>query len=235
MATTLTIQNSINFAMPILKNQPLLVSNHEPAITAGNMVLGMMLGAPLKWRFNRANASFAITAVGLTDYVETLSNFGFIDMAWLVDGSGKTHGLTGRRSLAKATASGRPEFISAQYDDNAGNITFRMDKVPDQNYTVNIDYQQKAALLTSAASTWGTVPDEFQYIFNWGFLAFISLLINDARFPVFNQFFISRILGAQDGLSVEEKNIFIGNWLALLSTEGQAQQLINSGVASKQR
>ena len=235
MANTLNIQNSINFAAPILKNQPLLVSNQEPALTAGNMVLGMMLGAPLRWRFNRLNASIAITAAGLTDYIKSLPTFGFIDTTWLVDATSKTHQLSGRVSLAKATQSKRPELVSAQYDDNQGNITFRFDTIPDQNYTAYVDYQQKAPLLTSVAASWAPVPDEFQYIFQWGFLAFTSLLINDSRFPIFNQYFLSRLLGAQDGLTDQERDIFIGNWMAKMGTEGRAQQLTNSGVASPRR
>lgn len=233
MATTLTLQNSINFASPILKNQPLLVSNQEPAVTAANLVLGTMLGAPCKWRFNRNTFNFPITLAGGTDYIVNLSDFGFLETVWITDNSGKVHQLTGKISLAKESNQSRPEFISTEFDDNAGNITFRLANAPDANYTVYGDYQKKAMLITSSASTWGVVPDEFGYIFNWGFLCFMSLLINDSRFPIFENYFVSRLLGAQDGLSDVERNIFVGNWVALAQTLSRGQGTVQSGLAAR--
>ena len=83
MATTLTLQNAINFAAPILKNQPLMVSNFEPALTAANIVLGTILGPPFRWRFNRNTLSFAIDTTH-TDYVQAIPDFGFLEAQWLV-------------------------------------------------------------------------------------------------------------------------------------------------------
>jgi hypothetical protein len=233
MATTLTLQNSINFVTPILKNQPLQVSNQEPALTAGNMVLGVMLGPPMKWRFNRKEFSIAVTSGGGTDYVKSLPNLGFIETLWLVDGSGKIHAIEGAVSLAATSAVGRPTKVAPQFDDNSGNITFRLDRVPDQNYTLFGDYQQKAPLMSSAASEWAPVPDEFQYIFNQGFLCLMSLLVNDSRFPVFENYFIARLLGAQDGLTDQERNIFVANWAALTATLQRSLGSVNSGVSGR--
>ena len=50
MATTLNLRNTMNFVAPFLKNQPLEVSNMEPALMVGNIVLSAMLGPPLRWR-----------------------------------------------------------------------------------------------------------------------------------------------------------------------------------------
>lgn len=232
MSTTLTIQNSINYCTPILKNQPLQVSNQEPALTAGNIVLGTILGPPMKWRFNRKEFSFPITSAD-TDYPIALPQFGFIETMWVEDGAGGIFALGGAVSLAVSGALGRPEKLAAQFDDNAGNITFRVDKTPDQNYTVYVDHQQKAPLLTSAASGWTPLPDEFGYIFNEGFLCLMSLLVNDSRFPIFENRFIARLLGAQDGLTDQERNIFIANWTALSQTLARAQGAVNSGVAGR--
>ncbi len=232
MANTLTLQNSINFATPILKNQPLQISNQEPALTAANMVLGTMLGPPMKWRFNRKEFNFPVTNAG-TDYLIALPTFGFIETQWLVDGSGNHFSLNGAISLPVNATQGRPEKLSPQLDDNQGNITFRLDKTPDQNYTVYVDAQQKAPLMTSAASEWAPVPDEFQYIFQQGFLSVMSLLVNDARFPVFENYFIARLLGAQDGLTDQERNIFVANWMALTQTLARSQGSVNAGVAGR--
>lgn len=233
MATTLSLQNSMNFAAPILKNQPLMVSNMEPALTAGNMVLGTMLGAPAKWRFNRNTFTFSIITAGVTDYVVSIPDFGFLETVWIVDATNVGHQLTVKTSLAKESNESRPEFISTEFDDNAGNITFRVANAPDGAYTVYGDYQSKMALMTSPASTWGVVPDEFCYIFNWGFLCYMSLLINDARFPIFENYFISRLLGAQDGMSDQERNIFIGNWTALAQTLSRSQGAVQAGLAGR--
>ena len=235
MAITLNLQNSMNFAAPILKNQPLMVSNMEPALTAANMVLGMILGPPCKWRFNRNTFSFTITNAGGTDYVKNLSDFGFLETQWTKDATGTIYQLGGALSLAMPSSNDqrRPVKMAPEYDDNAGNITFRMDSTPDANYTVYGDYQKKATLLTSAASNWGVVPDEFAYIFNWGFLCIMSLLINDSRFPIFENYFIARLLGAQDGLSDQERSIFVGNWMALAGTMTRATGAVNSGVAGR--
>lgn len=233
MARTKTLQDSINFVAPILKNQSLMISNFEPALTAANLVLGTMMGPPFRWRFNRANFTLALTSGAGVDYVKLLADFGFIETQWLTDANNGIHQVGGAVALAKDAAVGRPTRVAPQFDDNAGNITFRFDRVPDQAYTFFGDYQKKCPLITSPASSWGTVPDEFQYIYNWGFLCILSLLINDSRFPIFEGYFISRLLGAQDGLTDQERNIFVANWMALTSTMLRSQGAVNSGIAAR--
>ena len=232
MATTLTLQNSINYALPILKNQPALVSNFEPALSVGNIVLATILGPPFCWRFNRNTLSFSISSGAGTDYAESLPDFGFLETQWLTDGT-TVHELGGAVSLAKTTASARPTKIAPQYDDNAGNITFRVNRLPDKSYTVNGDYQKKAVLMTSPASPWGVVPDEFCYIFNQGFLALLAVLVNDSRFPVFENYFVSRLLGAQDGLTDQQRNIFVGNWTNLAATLKRSDGAVISAIAGR--
>jgi hypothetical protein len=219
---TLSLQNSINFVMPILKNQPLLVSINEPALTAANLVLGTILSPPFKWAFNRGTTSVAIDAAHGTDYPLTIVDFGFLDTQWLTDQNGKVFELKGATSHAKEAGIGRPTSVAPQYDDDAGTITLRFNSMPDGPYSAYFDYQKAIALMNSAASLWGVVPDRFMYVYNQGFLAMMSLLVNDARFPIFNQLFISRLLGAQDGLSDQEREIFIGNWMNLVQTTTRA-------------
>lgn len=233
MSTTLTLRNSINFVTPLLKNQPLMASNFEPALTAANIVLGTILGPPCRWPWNRNTLSFPVASG--TDYAQAVSDLGFIEKAWLQDGNGKIYQLQTAVSLSKESALNRPQSVAMQRDDNQGNITFRLDQAPDQGYTVNIDYQKKATLMTSDASPWGVVSDQFSYIFNWGFLAVMSLLVNDSRFPIFENYFISRLLGAQDGMSDQERNIFIGNWQALSATLTRGAATINAGVAARSK
>ena len=233
MATTLTLRNSMNFVSAFLKNAPQMVNNLEPALTAANIVLGTMLGAPMRWRFNRKQFSFTVSTAGGTDYILNIPDFGFLETQWLLDAAGNVHQLTGKLSLAVESHQGMPTEVAAQYDDNAGNITFRVRNLPDAAYTVYGDYQKKMSLMTSDASTWGTVPDEFGYIFNQGFLSLMMLIVNDARFPIFEQYFISRLLGSQDGLTDQERNIFVANWLALSTTLARGQGAASAGIAGR--
>lgn len=235
MATTLTIQNTVNFTQPFLKNQPVFVSNIEPGITVGNIVLQRILGAPFRWRFNRNTFTFptVVTVPPTTDYAVTINDLGFVENIWLVDADGNTWELTGELSLAVDNNVSRPTLYALQNDDNDGHITFRLQNAPDLVYTVNGCYQKKAGLITSPGSQWGVVPDEFSYIFNMGFLTMTSLLVNDSRFPIFEKWFIGALLGAQDGLSTQEKNIFLGNWMADLATVARAQGNVNQGIAGR--
>lgn len=228
--TTLVLRNTMNFAVSFLKNQPLEVTNMEPAVMVGNIVLSAMLGPPMKWRQNRAEISFPITGSS-TDYQRTVANFGFVEAAWLIDGSGNQYPLDGALMLTVNPSVERPKKIAPQLDDNNNNITFRFSSIPDQNYTCYVDFQQTAPLITSPASGWGPVPDYFNYIFNFGFLAVIALLTNDSRFPIFEKWFVGRLLAAQSGLSAQERNIFLANWAMSMTTMKQADQLAASGLS----
>jgi hypothetical protein len=192
-----------------------------------------MLGAPFVWRQNRANFSISITAAGLTDYVVSLPLLGRIETMWLTDADGNIFQLKGSLSLAKTTQSKRPTEVAPVYDDNAGNITFRFNAVPDKNYTAYFDYQQKAQLITSWANPWGVIPDECGYIYNKGFLALAGLLVNDARFPIWEKDFVGALLGAQDGLDEQAKAIFLGQWLSETRTAARSQGAVQGGVAGR--
>lgn len=230
MSSTLTLQNAINFSTPFLKNQPLQVSIQEPALMGGNIVLGAMLGPPLKWRNNRQEISFPITAAA-SDYSQYVPTLGFIESAWLVNGNGDQYPLNPALALTINGDQGRPERIAPQFDDNNGNITFRMDKKPDAAYACYVDFQKKMQLMTSAASTFAPVSDEFCFIFYYGYLAIMSLLVNDARFPIFEKYFIGRLLGAQSGLTEQERNIFLANWATSIMTMKRADMAANGSIA----
>lgn len=233
MSTSLNLQNSIAFAQGVIKNHPVFINGLEPAITSGNIILQTMLGAPFKWRWNRSTFSISLTIAGGTDYVVAVADLGSIETMWLKDTQNNILQLSGAVALAKASDSGRPTRVAAQYDDGLGNITFRFDRIPDANYTANFDYQRKPSLITSPASPWGVVSDEFGYIYNYGFLCLLMLLNNDSRFPIFEQYFVSRLLGAQDGLTDQERNIFLGMWLKNAQTVTRDQAAVNMGVAGR--
>lgn len=241
MASTLTLTALCNFALPILKMQPLTVTNMEPALTAANIVLETILAPPFKWRQNRGNFTFnCVPQAGPTpaqaDYPLVLADFGYLEDQWLTDPTnGEVWPLTGKLSLAMPTKLAvRPQEIAAQLDDNNGTITFRVKTLPDKAYVVAGAYQKKAVPLISVASQFGPVPDEMAHVIDWGFLTIMALLVNNAEFPRFEQYFVSRLLSLQDGLDEVSRNIFLGDFTAMMATIQRSQGKAQQALASRQ-
>jgi hypothetical protein len=232
MSVTRNLQSSALFSMPFLGYQPVNVSNGEPAITAANLTKQTILGPPFKWNYNRA--SFSITTdVDSQDYYVTLGDFGFLEQVWLTDPTGKVAEIEVRSSLAAESAIKRPSSAAAQLLDDTGNITLRINTIPDQTYVIDGLYQMAPVLMSSLANTWGPIPDHHGYIYDWGFLSYVSLLTKDARFPIFGQKFVSHLLGAQEGLTALQRNIFLGNFLEVVNQQGRAQMTTQQGVAAR--
>lgn len=233
MASILTLQNTINWCRPYLKQQPFDVTNTEPAVTSANNVLGVMVGPPMIWRFNRNMIQIPVTAAA-TDYAIVVSDFGSMEDLWLEDATGKMHSVEGAISLPRDSANpSRPKQVSPQYDDNQGTITFRVKPIPNTDYTIFIDYQKKLVPLESWASPWAPVPDEFQYIFNLGFKAEMAQLTNDARFPIWQRDFVARLLSAQDGLDEQAKAIFLGQFEAFTASLTRAAGRVQTGTNAR--
>lgn len=233
MATTFTVQDAITFTRAYIKQQSLYVNNMQPALGAAQIVLNILLGPPFIWRTNRANASFAISQGGGTDYQQAIQNFGWIENTWLVDGSGKFYQVGGKLALAKTGTQKQPTEVAPQYDDNQGNITFRINSVPDKAYTLYIDFQQKAPLVTGPTQPLGTISDENADLFFEGMLTWASLLVNDARFPIFEKQFISHLLSRQDGLDEQSKAIFMGEWMQVVRSVQRSQSSAQNGNAGR--
>jgi hypothetical protein len=233
MALLQNVMNSIVFVQTLIKNQRLNVNGQEPGLRAANIVLQRVLGPPFIWRQNRATFSIAISTSGGTDYSVSLPLLGRIETQWLTDANGNVYELKGAVSIAKVSSSRRPTEVAPVYDDNSGNVTFRFNGVPNQNYTAWFDYQQKAGRIQSWADPWGVIPDECSYIYDMGFLAFCALLVNDARFTVWERQFIGALLGAQDGLDAQAKAIFLNQWLSETRTAARSQGAVQGGVAGR--
>ncbi len=222
VSTLLTVQDSATFVQTLMKNQPLNVNNYQPGLMAANIVLGRILGPPFVWRFNRANVTVAITETLGTDYVLSIPKLGRIEKQWLLDVNQNVIDLNGAVELAKVSGVQRPTLVAPVYDDNQGNITMRFNSVPDQNYTAAFDYQQKAPLLTGWSQPFGNVPDEFAFVFVKMFLAECALLVNDARFEIWNRSAAYALLAAQDGLDAQAKNIFLEQMLNIGRTSNRS-------------
>lgn len=235
MANLNNLQGSLNWCGSFLKFQPLAIGGNEPALTSANIVLQTILGPPFCWRWNRTQVNFTCIATPVTqDYVVAVSDFGFLEKVWIKSPTATDiKELQVRTSLSLTLEAARSQFLAAQADDNNGNITFRLSAAPDLAYVATVLYQKKPPLFTSLANTWAPVPDEYSYIYNWGLLALLSLLLNDARFPIFNQKFIAHLLGAADGLDDMQRNIFLGNWLEVTKSFDRAKLNSSQGINAR--
>lgn len=240
MPVTRNVQSSILFALPFIGYQPANISNGEPALTAANLVKQTILGPPFKWPWNRAVFEIPIPTVDVfgdedvvQDYELDTVRYGFLEKAWLTDTtSGEVKELPIVSSLAAESAVMRPQSIAVQAQDNES-IILRINALPDRSYLLNGFYQQTAQLVTSTATSWGPIPDHLGYIYDWGFLGMLAMITKDVRQALFQQKFVSHLLGAQDGITATQRNIFIGEWLALMGETGRSQMTTQQGVQAR--
>ena len=234
MSFTRNLQSSLLFAQPYIGGQPGDISNGQPAVDAANLIKQEMLGPPFKWIWNRGTVSFAINP-NSQDYSQLLPDFGFLEQIWLTDNKNNVKEIKVLRSLAAESSKQRPASMSAQTVDTDGNVIFRLNAIPDQEYQVEAFYQQSAVVMSSPASLWSPIPDSLSYIYDWGFLGMLSMLTKDARFPLFMTKFTAHLLGQQSGLSALERNIYLGNFLTLMSEQQRSTLETQQGVQAKQQ
>jgi hypothetical protein len=236
MSVTRNLQASALFSMPFLGYQPVNISNSEPAVTAANLTKQTILGPPFKWNYNRGEFTFP-TEPQDQDYYLPLTDFGFLERVTLTDSKGVVKEIEIVQSLSAESVQKRPGSIAANVMDESGGVTFRLNAIPPIGETYQIDgfYQKAPVLMSSMANTWGPIPDHHAFIYDWGFLSFVSLLTKDARFPIFGQRFTAHLLGAQEGLTALERNIFLGNWLQVMTAQERAQLTTQQGVTARQQ
>lgn len=160
-------------------------------------------------------------------------SFGWIETASVQDTNGSWMELTSQLCLAFESQQGRPRYISAQGDDGSGNISFRLNGVPDAAYPVVITLQQKPSLFTSISQTWAPVPDEFSRIYSWGFLSMMWLFADDPRFGAANSKFVSQLLATSEGLTETQRNIFLSNWQMVTGQPVENANKISQGTQAR--
>lgn len=116
--------------------------------------------------------------------------------------------------LGKGTELGAPASIAPQIDNNSGTITFRLLPIPNKVYQITIIQQKRIpALMTATSSTWTPIPDHYAYIYSYGLLSLLAAYDNNPIAQLYNQKFVAHLLGASQGLSQMDKNIFQKAWL----------------------
>lgn len=216
--SSITLSGSLDFCTKFVYNRPLSLGDaKEPILTSANIIKQTILGPPFVWRWNRQIITF--TAIpGTQDYSQSVTNFGWIENASIQDvvaTPSKWYEMSPKIDLALDTSQARSRDIAAQVDDGNGNIVFRLMPVPDKAYPISITIQKKAALFTSLNGTWSPIPDEYSYIYQTGLLALMFLYSDDPRFATMNQKFVAHLLGASQGLTDTQRNIFLGAWMSI--------------------
>lgn len=224
------LESSILFSLPFLGYQPADISNGEPALTAGNIIKQTMLGAPFKWPWNRSEITTALT--NAQDYLIPATNFGYLEQAWLTDPLGKVKEIAVKNSLAAESAVQRPQSVAVEMQDDEG-IILRFNTIPDQAYIFTGFFQRAPLLMTSTASSWSPIPDNLGYIYDWGYLGMLSMITKDIRQPLFLQKFVSHLLGAQDGITALQRNIFLGDFLSVMASPERTNADLQQGVQAR--
>lgn len=223
MASTITLQRSVTLSSAFIRYAPLTMSLDDPALSNADWVRQFILSAPFAWRWNRTVINFQ-TVVGQSDYVVSTNNFGWLEKAVIYnpDDGNLTNELEIENNLAVETKPNLPVRISAQSDNDAGQITFRIVPAPDAVYNVELTAQKAAPTFTSLSDTWAPIPDYFSYIINTGFLAKNYEYMNDPRYLTTMQLFLQQVVAANEGLSDVQKNIFLSD---RLDTQRQTQNV----------
>lgn len=179
---------------------------------------------------NGSDTVGVFTNITTQDYTVAVPTFSHITHSSVMDldSTGKPlkwYQLTVKNSLSLETSSSRPEFISPQSEDGNGNVTFRVTAAPDKKYPVSLNVQLAAPAVTSVNQTWAPLPDFMQYIYTWGFMALIWQFADDPQRAAYaNNQFKATLLARADGLTDEQKNIFLNNWEELRMGFGAMKQ-----------
>lgn len=232
------LADTVSFIQPFVSNILLLNDNSPyPAIGIANIILSTVMGPPFVWEWNRNTATFTCVA-GTTDYPKSVSDFGFLESAYLTvpsdssNDQGRIFQVEVKRSLEKTTDQQRPSNISVFSDDGSGNITFRLQNNPNEAYVAVVTYQKSPTLFAGVNTAW-PIPDKLNHIYQYGVLALAYLYSDDPRWAQFNQKFVSSLIGAQAGLDDAQKNLFMSSWDQYMRQATGTLQRSQQGNASR--
>lgn len=233
MASTIKIQDTLNWILAYTVqrlNSGVGSIANEPGLTAANKVMQTILAPPLKWSWNRFENSSIVCTPGVTDYVVSLPNWGWAEKfkIFLAAANPPAVEIEVSQVLSQEFTPNRPASCAPIFDDNAGNITFRLMPPPDQAYQVTITGQNAPILATSLTSTWAPIPDRYAFLYEQGLLALIQGTYNTQFYLANWEIFLRQLVAASEGLTETEKAIFLDEQLRAART-GQ-----NSAIGTQQ-
>jgi hypothetical protein len=230
-----------------VQNDQVLIAGLTGAAFLNGAVLTVLTssGSQITAFFNHADyVSTADTGTAtkgtIQDYTINIPQFSHIEHASVYDiftkststgaTSSKWFELTVEDNLSLDSTLGRPQFINPQFEDTNGNVTFRVMPAPSNNYPISIHCQLAPPLFTSLNQTWSPLPDFMQHIYTWGFMSLMWFFADDPRAAYAGQKFTAGLLGRAEGLTEEDRNIFLNNWNMLT---GQQQSKMQQGAQAR--
>jgi len=168
--------------------------------------------------------------------ISSTYNLGFVEHASVLDITftpNKWFQISNMMDLSRDSSQGIPRFVSVQADDGNGNVTFRLMPVPDKAYPITVTLQQKPPVFSSVWQTWTPIPDEYQRIYTWGFLALMWAFADDPRFQIANQKFVAQLLSTSEGLDETKKNIFLQGWQAITGQPVENSMTMQQGQRAR--
>jgi hypothetical protein len=117
--------------------------------------------------------------------------------------------------LAESSDLQRPNAISVMVSADTGGFDpkFRFMGVPDATYNVVLNYQKEATAFSALTDQWEPIPDRYAYIYDRGFLAECLEPIDAARAQIEKQRFIMSLVSIAEGLELEDKAVFMAQYL----------------------
>ena len=232
MATNNTIAQTLNWVYGFIQGRPTQGVGgiaSEPGLTSANFLMATALGAPFVWEWNRAESTFVVSA-GQSDYPVSVQNFGYLEKAQITTGQTAPNPVNREleivRLLAQEQQSNPPQKISILFDDNNGNITFRLFPTPDSTQTITLTYQNAPRVFPAGTNlttaTWAPIPDKLAFIYEGGMMALMQGMYNAQLYFNGMEMFYRRLVAAAEGLTDTEKALFLEERMRELRTQGTA-------------
>lgn len=204
---------------------------NDPAFSNADWVKQMILSPPFAWPWNRVGTTspqtpIFQTEVGVTDYTVQLPTFGWLEkaVAYNTNDGFAAYELQVGMNIGRENQSNQPARISTQYEDDLGNVIFRIFPAPDDVYNISLEFQAAASLFTSLIQTWQPIPDYLSYLYNTGFQAKAYEYSNDPRYQGTMQLFLQDLVAASEGLSETQKNLWLTDRLNSIREQSAVSQ-----------
>lgn len=201
------------------------------AFIAGNLVTITGLTNTV---FNVTNAAILTASATQFTFASTYSLSSTADSGLALSGNIiQFDDVKNTEPLSESSNLQEPATVSVQYDDGAGNITFRLMGVPNGQYNVILNFQMASQPFTGTSSTWSPIPDRYDYIFNRGFLAETLEPVDAQRAALEKQRFIMSLISIAEGMTLSQKLIFMAQYLNIDAQTAAKMLGVQQGGTSK--
>lgn len=232
-----TLQTTINWALPYVMYSPLNAgTNNEPAISIASMIRNSMLTPSFIWNFNRNENSSQSTTQGTQDYTYSVTDFGFLEKAALIDSNNNVFEIKdiyNTASLAQGGSQQRPSAVSVLLNTPGTSFKIRFMGIPDATYTIVLTYQKLAVQFANLSDGWAPIPDNYSDIYNNLFLGEALAVDDDNRSQLYRQRGVAAFLAKAEGLTDTQKNIFAQQWLNRSREDSSVVLKLQQGVQGR--